>query len=624
MASNSTAEIFNPVTRPAADWSAGSNWSGGLVPDAGMRAEIDGIVASIDPGSTIEASLRLDGGTSAAGLIGNYGAVALGEAASITVIGQADLFACDSAVNKGEIMLAGGATFDVVVDLGALSGRPGAPPPSFANDGRIDVGSAGLLEIGGTQFENRGTIAIEGGTLSVTGGALAGGGTIDLGGGALAVLGDGVTDQCVRFGADGGTLALLDPHPGPGMTIGGFGGGDQIILPELHDGTLARNGSIVSLIDHSGHVDGRFVVAGSASLAIVSGIGGSTILSSGTFTGQSGQTVTGTDYPAQCDPPCFARGTMILTPSGYRRIEGLAPGDRIITANGEAKAIVWTGLRTIDIAVHPDPVKVQPIRFAAGSIAPGIPHRPLRLSPDHSVWLDGVLIPAKCLVNGATIVQEQAVFAVTYHHLELAGHDVLLAEGLHCETYLDTGNRVGFANATSWPVRKRSWDRDAFAPLCINGPRLSAIRKRLHERTLALGFTLETRCAVELRIDELALPVQTGTWLDLPVRHSGRAVLGSARFVPACVDPGSDDRRVLGVALAGLNTEHGFISPAQAARSGFHPRSEGDEALWTDGAGEIVLLPGTRRLVLDFAGLPRTWRRHATPIPSILAEEKFK
>ena len=33
---------------------------------------------------------------------------------------------------------------------------------------------------------------------------------------------------------------------------------------------------------------------------------------------------------------------------------------------------------------------------------------------------------------------------VRYVHLELPRHDVLLAEGLPCESFLDTGNRAAF------------------------------------------------------------------------------------------------------------------------------------------------------------------------------------
>jgi hypothetical protein len=44
------------------------------------------------------------------------------------------------------------------------------------------------------------------------------------------------------------------------------------------------------------------------------------------------------------------------------------------------------------------------------------------------------------LCNGATIRQE-SVAVVEYYHVELDAHDIMLAEGLPAESYLDTGNR---------------------------------------------------------------------------------------------------------------------------------------------------------------------------------------
>ena len=45
------------------------------------------------------------------------------------------------------------------------------------------------------------------------------------------------------------------------------------------------------------------------------------------------------------------------------------------------------------------------------------------------MFIDDVLIPVKHLINGASIVQMK-VNEVTYHHVELPRHDVILAEGL--------------------------------------------------------------------------------------------------------------------------------------------------------------------------------------------------
>ena len=58
--------------------------------------------------------------------------------------------------------------------------------------------------------------------------------------------------------------------------------------------------------------------------------------------------------------------------------------------------------------------------------------------------VDDVLVPARYLVNGVTVAQE-AVEDITYFHVELAAHDVLLAAGLRCESYLETGLRAALS-----------------------------------------------------------------------------------------------------------------------------------------------------------------------------------
>jgi len=44
----------------------------------------------------------------------------------------------------------------------------------------------------------------------------------------------------------------------------------------------------------------------------------------------------------------------------------------------------------------------------------------------------------------ANSYQEQATTHVTYHHIELETHDVVMAVGLPVESFLDTGNRNMF------------------------------------------------------------------------------------------------------------------------------------------------------------------------------------
>ena len=52
---------------------------------------------------------------------------------------------------------------------------------------------------------------------------------------------------------------------------------------------------------------------------------------------------------------------------------------------------------------HPRPHDVRPVRIAAHAFGLGRPRRDLRLSPDHAVFVDGVLIPVRYLLNGATV-----------------------------------------------------------------------------------------------------------------------------------------------------------------------------------------------------------------------------
>jgi hypothetical protein len=47
------------------------------------------------------------------------------------------------------------------------------------------------------------------------------------------------------------------------------------------------------------------------------------------------------------------------------------------------------------------------------------------------------------LINGASVAQIECD-AISYFHVELAGHGVLVADGLPAESYLDTNNRSAF------------------------------------------------------------------------------------------------------------------------------------------------------------------------------------
>ena len=153
--------------------------------------------------------------------------------------------------------------------------------------------------------------------------------------------------------------------------------------------------------------------------------------------------------------------------------------------------VKWVGHRRLNLTAHPRPDLAAPVRIRRGAFGQDLPHRDLVLSPDHCVFVDGRLIPAKLLINDMTIVQERDTRAVTYYHVELDRHAVLLAEGLPAESYLDTGNRAFFSNAGLALVLHpefhvnaglRCWDTDACAPLTVSADAVEPVWRHLADR----------------------------------------------------------------------------------------------------------------------------------------------
>ena len=135
--------------------------------------------------------------------------------------------------------------------------------------------------------------------------------------------------------------------------------------------------------------------------------------------------------------PCFAAGTPILTPSGYRRVEDIAAGDTVSTYDGPAR-VIWSGGQLLSAEILHKSPHLRPIHIPKGAIGN---QTVLRLSPQHAILLalpgrGPVLVRAKHLaerrLGGVRVAR--GVQSVAYHHLLLPRHAILQAAGAPVES----------------------------------------------------------------------------------------------------------------------------------------------------------------------------------------------
>ncbi|MCK8462556.1 Hint domain-containing protein [Aliiroseovarius sp. S1339] len=145
------------------------------------------------------------------------------------------------------------------------------------------------------------------------------------------------------------------------------------------------------------------------------------------------------------DIVCFASGTLIETPDGHTPIEQLRAGDLVNTLDDGFQPIRWIFARRVTLAdVNANP-KLLPIAISAVFQGARMPARPLLVSRQHRILIDGkiaqrmfgepqILAAAKDLLgcNGIRTVHPDGGFF--YFHVLLEGHHILNANGIAAES----------------------------------------------------------------------------------------------------------------------------------------------------------------------------------------------
>jgi hypothetical protein len=494
MDSYGSLSVMNGGTLSTADLTVGGHVGGGT-----LNIESGGQVSVTSPGGiSIDGGIvNIIGGTLNAGTDQVAVVNGIGTGGSdMTVASGGTLLAGDlsvGGVSSSSLIVGNGGLVNVVGSVGVgsalgvsaidLSGGTlqagGAVTLSSDN---LGGDSGGAVQGFGTLFAGvslaGGSITASGGTLEITG-SIADSGTLNLAGGSTLLLDATPSATPTVSFANGAaeTLVLANPGIASGANIfaaiTGVAGGDEIAF---------GGGIAIDQIVYATGSNGQDVTLDVTENATNGTITLDNVQFTGAATGFVITTDTANGDAAIQAAPCFAAGTRIATTRGEVAVEDLNVGDLALTVlTRTAEPILWIGCRHVHCANHRRPKQVWPIRVAANAFGRGQPHTTLYLSPDHAIYIRNVLIPVKYLVNGTTITQVP-IDRVTYHHIELPQHDVVLAEGLPTESYLDVKDRSDFANGPG-PVRlypdfaTRMWEALGCAPLVVTGAELAAARR---------------------------------------------------------------------------------------------------------------------------------------------------
>ncbi|OUI91571.1 membrane protein [Acetobacter indonesiensis] len=314
---------------------------------------------------------------------------------------------------------------------------------------------------------------------------------------------------------------------------------------------------------------------------------------------------------------CFLSGSLIRTPSGDVAVEEISIGDEVITfdwkTNQEiSQQVIWVGKANTQVKPHlSDDEAGWPVRILKNAISEGVPFKDMLITPEHCLFFEGKFVPARMLVNGASIFFDKSITSYDYYHVETAQHSVITADGILTESYLDTGNRASFSQegkvVSILRGIGRTWEDDAAAPLCVDRAFVEPLFHKIVAQNANLATSPASATTAELVTDpDLHLITDNGAVIR-PIRHNGQiynfmlpANVSSVRIVSRAsrpsdvVGPFIDDRRYFGVSVAEVHllcAEQQFDITAhlQSKKPKGWLENTDTKSSWTNGDAELPL-----------------------------------
>ncbi len=470
-----------------------------------------------------------------------------------------------------------GTTETIAASITDDTGSGGTGPSSYTK------GAAGIAIAGTGTVVLSGTNAYTGGT-TLQAGVLQVGSTANIGSGTVAFAASATTLRITGTQTTGSTFA-----------------------------------NIFSGFDNNGTIDLAGVAFSAGASAVVSGT--TLTLTDGAFTEKfSLAATTAKTFQVQSDgltgtsltSVCFLAGTRIATPTGERTIETLAPGDRVLTASGRSRRIVWVGKGKV-LAIRGSRTAATPVLIRKNAFADNIPYADLRVTKAHAFHFGDILIPAEFLINNRSILWDDRAQEVEIYHIELKTHDIIVANGAPAETYRDDGNRWLFQNTDDhWGLSPQA----PCAPVLTGGRAVDTVWRRLLDRagprpSIPLTDDPDLHLLIDgirLNPEEVAGPHRV---FYIPGKPA-RVEIASRDAIPAELGLARDPRS-LGVAIRRLELHRGDtyvpIEPSDPRLTeGFHAYEATENLRWTTGRAilppDLLAMPGRGplKLVLTLGG----------------------